>query len=110
MAGFNGLGHHRLMWQNLFGLRRRTEAARAKARVPDGVVVYAVGDVHGQHLLLESLLAQIQSDAEAHKGDKRILVFVGDYVDRGPASRLVLERVLQGVASFETITLKGNHE
>jgi serine/threonine protein phosphatase 1 len=80
------------------------------ACVPDGVVVYAVGDVHGQHRLLEDLLAQIQADAESHDRDTRILVFVGDYVDRGPSSRLVVERVAAGVPAFETIALKGNHE
>ena len=37
-------------------------------------------------------------------------MFVGDYVDRGPSSRLVVERVSQGVPAFETIPLKGNHE
>ena len=100
-----------LTWQTLFGSRRgAADAARRKAAVPDGVVLYAIGDVHGQSLLLETLISQIQSDAEAHPGDKRILVFVGDYVDRGPSSRQVVERVSQGVPAFETIALKGNHE
>jgi serine/threonine protein phosphatase 1 len=100
-----------LRWQNLFGLRRGTaESAQGRASIPDGVVVYAVGDVHGQYLLLERLLAQIQTDAAAHEQDRRILVFVGDYVDRGPLSRMVIERVSQGVPAFETIALKGNHE
>jgi len=99
------------MWRNLFGSKRGAgEAARGKACVPDGVVLYAVGDVHGQHHLLEDLLAQIQADAESHKHDRRILVFVGDYVDRGPSSRLVVDRVAAGLPAFETIALKGNHE
>ena len=99
------------MWRNLFGWRRGSAgAARPKACVPDGVVVDAVGDVHGQHHLLESLLAQIQTDVESNKYDRRILVFVGDYVDRGPSSQLVVERVLAGLPTFETIALKGNHE
>ena len=80
------------------------------ARVPDGVVLYAVGDVHGQYHLLEDLLSRIQADVESHDHDKRILVFVGDYVDRGPSSRLVVERVAAGLPAFETIALKGNHE
>jgi len=99
------------MWRNLFGLKRGTgEAARPSACVPDGVVLYAVGDVHGQYHLLESLLAQIQADVEPHNRDRRILLFVGDYVDRGPSSRLVVERVAAGLPAFETIALKGNHE
>jgi serine/threonine protein phosphatase 1 len=99
------------MWRNLFGLRRGAgEAARPNACVPEGVVLYAVGDVHGQYHLLESLLAQIQADVEPHNHDRRILLFVGDYVDRGPSSRLVVERVAAGLPAFETIALKGNHE
>lgn len=99
------------MWQNWFGLKRGTaDSARPKACVPEGAVVYAIGDVHGQYQLLEDLLAQIQTDARAHEHDRRILVFVGDYVDRGPSSRLVIERVLQGLPAFETVALKGNHE
>jgi serine/threonine protein phosphatase 1 len=99
------------MWSNLFGSRRSAnEAARGNACVPDGVVLYAIGDVHGQYHLLESLLAQIQIDVERHDRDRRILVFVGDYVDRGPSSRLVVERVSRGSPAFETVALKGNHE
>jgi serine/threonine protein phosphatase 1 len=99
------------MWRNLFGSRRGAAgAALHKPRVPDGVVVYAVGDVHGQYHLLESLLARIHTDADLQNYDRRVLVFVGDYVDRGPASRLVVERVAAGFPLFETVALKGNHE
>jgi serine/threonine protein phosphatase 1 len=99
------------MWRNLFGLRRgAVETARRKSCVPDGVVVYAVGDIHGQDHLLTSLLAHIHADAEQHGHDRRVLVFVGDYVDRGSASRSVVDRVVAGFPMFETIALKGNHE
>jgi serine/threonine protein phosphatase 1 len=98
------------MLRNLFGLRRGAAEAARKTRVPEGVVVYAVGDVHGQYHLLESLLARIHADAELPNYDRRILVFVGDYVDRGPSSRLVVERVATGFPLFETVALKGNHE
>jgi serine/threonine protein phosphatase 1 len=99
------------MWRNLFGLRRgMAEAVRPKSRVPDGVVVYAIGDIHGQDHLLTSLLAHIHADAEQHSRERRILVFVGDYVDRGAASRSVVDRVVAGFPMFETVALKGNHE
>jgi serine/threonine protein phosphatase 1 len=99
------------MWRNLFGLRRgAAEAARQKPSVPEGVVVYAIGDIHGQYHLLESLLGRIHADVESQDHDRRILVFVGDYVDRGQASRLVVERVAAGFPMFETVALKGNHE
>ena len=98
------------MWRNLFGLRRGAAEAARKTCVPEGVVVYAVGDVHGQYHLLESLLARIHADVALQDYDRRILVFVGDYVDRGSSSRLVVERVAAGFPRFETVALKGNHE
>lgn len=78
--------------------------------MPDGTAVYAVGDIHGQDQLLESLLAQIRADVALQSSDRRVLVFVGDYVDRGPSSRAVVERVIGGCPTFQTVTLKGNHE
>lgn len=99
------------MWRNLFGSRRgAVDARRRKPCVPDGVVVYAVGDIHGQDHLLTSLLANIHADAILQNHDRRVLVFVGDYVDRGPASRSVLNRIVTGFPMFETVALKGNHE
>ena len=98
------------MLRNLFRARPGAVKIARQARVPDGVVVYAIGDVHGQYHLLESLLARIHADAERQPHDRRILVFIGDYVDRGPHSRLVVERVAAGFPTFETIALKGNHE
>ncbi len=80
--------------------------------VPDGTRVYAVGDVHGRSDLLSALLGQIEADAAgAPTGTTKVLVFVGDYVDRGPDSRGVIERFLTGLPTgFETRFLKGNHE
>ena len=99
------------MWRNLFGLRRgAAEAVRRKPCVPDGVVVYAIGDIHGQDHLLTSLLAHIQTDVMLQDYDRRVLVFIGDYVDRGPGSRSVVDRILAGLPLFETVALKGNHE
>ncbi|MEM8743904.1 MAG: metallophosphoesterase, partial [Pseudomonadota bacterium] len=52
---------------------------------PEDTLIYAVGDVHGQLHLLDDLLAQIETDADRTSGHaERVLVFVGDYVDRGP--------------------------
>jgi serine/threonine protein phosphatase 1 len=99
------------MWRNLFGSRRgEPETPRRKPCVPDGVLLYAVGDIHGQANLLESLLTRIEADAERSVRERRILVFIGDYVDRGLGSRAVIDRVSAGLPRFETIALKGNHE
>lgn len=79
--------------------------------VPDGHRIYAVGDVHGQDHLLGDLLAQIEADIVARPGMDVILVFLGDLIDRGPASAEVVERLRNyrrhGV---RTEFLIGNHE
>jgi serine/threonine protein phosphatase 1 len=79
--------------------------------IPEGELVYAVGDVHGRADLLAALLRQIEADAQASGAVKRTLVFLGDYVDRGPNVRGVIETLLAGLPqSFEAHFLKGNHE
>lgn len=82
------------------------------ARV-DGQLVYAVGDIHGRYDLLKELLAQVVADAAARAAGRRpVLVFLGDYVDRGPQSAEVVEALtwLQGRRDLEIHFLKGNHE
>jgi serine/threonine protein phosphatase 1 len=79
----------------------------------DGRLIYAVGDIHGRLDLLDRLLGLIHDDLGHRKlARPPMLVFVGDYVDRGPASRGVVQRLLALRASdtFEVRTLKGNHE
>ena len=78
-----------------------------------GRLVYAIGDVHGRLDLLEPLLRDIAEDVVATRPAERpLLVFLGDYVDRGPQSRQVIELVLrmQTDGAFEVVALKGNHE
>jgi serine/threonine protein phosphatase 1 len=96
----------------VFG-RRGRKSAREAPPSTGGRLVYAVGDVHGRLDLLEPLLRDIARDALAIRPVQGpLLVFLGDYVDRGPDSRQVVERVLQMQAAegFEVVALKGNHE
>ncbi len=79
----------------------------------EGRLVYAIGDVHGCYDILTRLLAMIADDVAARgQGRRPLLVFVGDYVDRGPATAKVLSSLvwLQRHAPFEPRFLKGNHE
>ena len=79
----------------------------------DGRLIYAVGDIHGRLDLLDRLLGLILDDLGHRKlAPPPMIVFVGDYVDRGPASRGVVQRLLALRASdtLEVRTLKGNHE
>ena len=82
----------------------------AEPRVPTGRRVYAIGDIHGRADLLERLLERIDADAARSGATDRVIVYLGDYVDRGPASTLVLETVLAGRPGFATVPLLGNHE
>ena len=83
---------------------------RAAARLPDGHRVYAVGDIHGRADLLEALLPQIDADCALYPCRRPILVFVGDYIDRGSHSREVLNLLLNCRRTRETVFLRGNHE
>jgi serine/threonine protein phosphatase 1 len=84
----------------------------AHATLPEGQLLYAVGDIHGRRDLLEAMLGLIEADARDSGQSKRgTLVFLGDYVDRGPDSRGVVETLIGGLPQgFETHFLKGNHE
>lgn len=66
---------------------------------------YAIGDIHGCLRTLQALLDTVRPAA----GDK--FVFLGDYIDRGPDSKGVIDRITalrrQG---FEVVCLRGNHE
>jgi serine/threonine protein phosphatase 1 len=65
----------------------------------------AIGDIHGHLDKLDRLLVQVQVTAEDQ------LVFLGDYIDRGPDSRGVIERLLELQEEFPlTVFLRGNHE
>ena len=80
--------------------------------LPQGQLVYAIGDIHGRAYLLVALLEQIETDAAASVGvDRSTLVFVGDYIERGPDSRRVVELRLGALPrGFDVHFLKGNHE
>lgn len=73
--------------------------------------VYAVGDIHGRDDLLAALLEQIARDEADRPPLPRLLILLGDLVDRGPASRQVVDRAMTLARSGENIRfLKGNHE
>jgi len=81
-----------------------------KASLPDGIRIYAVGDIHGCTHLLKRQLAQIEADEQRHPCARSALVFLGDYIDRGPDSRGTIELLLACGRMREAIFLKGNHE
>jgi len=83
----------------------------AAASTPSGTRIYAIGDIHGRLDLLLRLHELIAADATRADRGRRVLVYIGDYIDRGPNSAgvidLLLDRPLPG---FEIVHLLGNHE
>lgn len=69
-----------------------------------------VGDVHGEHDALRTLLGHLQYDEHGVHPDGRTLVFIGDLCDRGPDSPAVLALVQRLVESGRACALAGNHE
>jgi serine/threonine protein phosphatase 1 len=81
------------------------------ACIPPGVRLYAIGDIHGRVDLLRKLLEIIVTHEVARPSQKAALIFLGDYVDRGPDSRGVIDLLIDGLPeNFQTIFLRGNHE
>jgi serine/threonine protein phosphatase 1 len=88
----------------------KASTALAEKRFQVGKRIYAVGDIHGRADLLTALLARIDDDLKAHPAKDALQVFVGDYIDRGPSSRQVIELLLKRVRQHNVVVLKGNHE
>ncbi len=91
--------------------KRRSVRMKRQMCLPDGVRVYAIGDIHGRSDLLRILHGRIQKDLEARPVEDCILVYLGDYIDRGPDSKGVIDALIRGAPfDAETHFLKGNHE
>ena len=79
--------------------------------LPAGMRVYAIGDIHGRDDLLAELHGRIVADAARAPASANILIYLGDYIDRGLQSKQVLDRLTGNrLAGFEHVFLKGNHE
>jgi serine/threonine protein phosphatase 1 len=87
------------------------ESPCAIGTVPDGVRVYAIGDIHGRLDLLDDLLERMDAD-NASRGDAdTMVIFLGDLIDRGPSSAQVVQRLMElGGGSDRIRFLLGNHE
>lgn len=71
-------------------------------------LTYVIPDIHGRYDLLSEGLVEIGARSRGIAGT---IVTIGDYVDKGPESRQVIEKLLPGVAEgWSLIALKGNHD
>lgn len=74
-------------------------------------VVYAIGDIHGRLDLLERIEAAIMADITATPIEKPLICYLGDYIDRGPHSAQVIDRLCSHTKDgIQRLFLKGNHE
>lgn len=88
------------------GVKTMTAAA-----APPGSRLYAIGDIHGRLDLLREIHELIAADAARSNAKRRVLVYIGDYIDRGPDSAGVLDLLLdRPLPDFEIVHLLGNHE
>jgi len=91
--------------------KHQFDAGDSSRRVPDDRRIYTVGDIHGRIDLLNELHGLIVADAETVQNLKKTVVYLGDYVDRGPGTFEVLDVLInEPLAGFEAVHLKGNHE
>ena len=87
-----------------------SKSRKRLAQIPRGMRVYAVGDVHGRADLLAQLFSEIDADLRAHPAPEAMHIFLGDYIDRGPYSRQVIDLLVDRSQLHKTIFLRGNHE
>jgi serine/threonine protein phosphatase 1 len=72
--------------------------------------LYIIGDIHGRSDLLDRVVDKISRDIDEFGGQECLTITLGDYVDRGPDSRGVLDRLSRNPFPTDYIALKGNHE
>jgi serine/threonine protein phosphatase 1 len=72
--------------------------------------LYVIGDIHGRSDLLDRMIVTISADLAANPVEECLTVTLGDYIDRGPDSRGVLDRLTANPFPTRFIALKGNHE
>jgi len=91
----------------------RTNGAASRRRLTLDIAetpTYAIGDVHGCYDLLVELEERLVADAARLPG-RKLIVMLGDYIDRGPSSARVITHLMRPPpAEFDRICLTGNHE
>lgn len=83
---------------------------KAKPRIPNGMRIYAIGDVHGRVDLLNAVFERIDATLKDHPIGQSVQILLGDYIDRGPNSREVIDALVARKKEHAMVCLKGNHE
>jgi len=96
--------------QLLNELNESEESKLSSNKAKDADRVYAIGDIHGCLGMLRQIFKMILEDIEEHKPKNPVVVYVGDYVDRGPDSKGVIDAIRNNELGINYITIMGNHE
>jgi len=91
-------------------LSSATPARSVAASAPADTRIYAVGDIHGRADLLSEIIERIDDDVRRRPIAHTVEVYLGDYVDRGPDSRTVIDLLAVRLVANHAICLRGNHE
>ncbi len=90
--------------------RSAAHSPSAAASTPADVRIYAIGDIHGRADLLLETIARIDDDLERRPIGHAVEVYLGDYIDRGPDSRTVIDLLAARLVQNRAVCLRGNHE
>jgi serine/threonine protein phosphatase 1 len=87
-----------------------TDAPSIAASTPADTRIYAVGDIHGRADLLIETIARIDDDLRRRPIEHAVEVYLGDYIDRGPDSKTVIDLLAVRLVENRAVCLRGNHE
>ncbi len=91
--------------------KKKQQAEEVLPRIDDGVRLYAIGDIHGHANLLRDMHTAILKDSAEYSGARKVIVYMGDYVDRGYQSKEVIDILINNpMDGFEKVFILGNHE
>ncbi|HBF28945.1 metallophosphoesterase family protein [Rhizobium sp.] len=102
------------LWRRILDTGSEGDVVTVRSRLdfdPEAFsAIYAIGDVHGSYIELLNAECRILQDAASFEGNK-LIVMLGDYVDRGPSSRQVVQHLMRPLApQIERVALCGNHD
>jgi serine/threonine protein phosphatase 1 len=80
------------------------------ASTPANMRIYAVGDIHGRADLLMETIERIDDDLARRPIAHAVEVYLGDYIDRGPHSKFVIDLLAVRLVEKRAVCLRGNHE
>ena len=81
-----------------------------EAGTPEGMRLYAVGDTHGHLSLAHELFSKIEADLAAVPAERHRIIMLGDYCDRGPDTRGLIDFLIEQQDCHEMVFLLGNHD